>query len=123
MLLLQFLNPVDVGYSDGSQWIITVVSILFSGGLGGFITLKFTKQKAQADAMASVQDVYQETITDLRTDKTLLKEERDQARADFTALAQTVEQNTKDIEAMKREKEEMKPNLCFNKKCPTRVAV
>lgn len=106
---------------DFTQIIITLLGVLFAGGISSFFTLKFTKQKAQADAMLSVQDVYQETIVDLRADKTILKEERDQARNDVTEIKKMVEQNTKDIEiikaenkAIKAENEALKKNICSN---------
>ncbi len=106
---------------DFTQIIITILGLLFAGGLSSFFTLKYTKQKAQADAMLSVQDVYQETIIDLRADKTILKEERDQARSDFDEIKKMVEQNTKDNEMIKsenkrikEENEELKKNVCSN---------
>lgn len=119
---------------DFTQIIIAVISLVSAVGLSSFFTIKFTKQKAQADAMASVQDVYQETITDLRQDKTLLKEERDQARNDFKLIAEKVEQNSRDIEAIKRENadikaenaiikaenEALKGSLCKNMDCKNR---
>ena len=43
------------------------------GGLLSFLTAKWTKMTAQANAMKEWQGVYQETITDLRGDKELLK--------------------------------------------------
>jgi hypothetical protein len=106
---------------DFTQIIITGLGILFAGGISSFFTLKFTKQKAQADAMLSVQDVYQETIKDLRDDKTILKEERDEARSNFAEVIKTVEKNTEDIETLKREKSILKKGICLKKGCSERV--
>ncbi|MCS2388836.1 hypothetical protein NXV57_15270 [Bacteroides thetaiotaomicron] len=39
----------------------------FLSTITGFVTLKYTKKQAEAKALSSVQDVYQELIADLRT--------------------------------------------------------
>ena len=47
-----------------------IMVFLFGGGLVGtataFVTIKYTKKRAEADAMKAMQDVYQEMITDQR---------------------------------------------------------
>lgn len=64
------------------------------GGLLSFLTAKWTKMSAQANAMKEWQGVYQETIKDLRGDKDLLKFE-------ISDLRIIVEKNTHDIEELK----------------------
>lgn len=64
------------------------------GGLLSFLTAKWTKMTAQANAMKEWQGVYQETIKDLRGDKELLKIE-------ISDLRIIVQKNTADIEELK----------------------
>lgn len=63
------------------------------GGMLSFLTAKWTKLSAQANAMKEWQGVYQETINDLREDKRIMKD-------DIRELHAIVEQNTKDIEEL-----------------------
>lgn len=58
-----------------SQHLDTVLAFLTGGGVLSFATLKFTRKQAEADAMKAVQEVYQETIKDLREDKELMGKE------------------------------------------------
>lgn len=51
------------------------VSLVVGGGLTAIITSRSIRQKAKADAMMSVQDVYQETISDLRQDRLSQRED------------------------------------------------
>ena len=51
-----------------------IVTAVTSGSLSWLVTIKFTRKQAEADAMKSVQDVYQELIKDLRTSNSSLKE-------------------------------------------------
>ena len=54
-----------------------IMVFLFGGGLVGtataFVTIKYTKKRAEADAMKAMQDVYQEMITDQRIETMDLK--------------------------------------------------
>lgn len=52
-----------------------LLGFVTGGGLLTVVTYKSTRTKANADAMKAVQDVYQETIRDLRQEKELLKKE------------------------------------------------
>lgn len=52
-----------------------LLGFITGGGLLTVVTYKSTRTKANADAMKAVQDVYQETIRDLRQEKELLKKE------------------------------------------------
>lgn len=71
------------------------------GGLATFATIKYTRKTAQADAMKSVQDVYQETIQDLREDKKLIKLENSAMRDQISKLDKIVKQNCADIRQLK----------------------
>lgn len=67
------------------------------GGLAAVCTVKYTRKTAQADAMKAVQDVYQETIKDLREDKELIKKENSEMRLHVLELEKKVQQNCADI--------------------------
>lgn len=71
-----------------------ILTFLGGGGLISWATRKYTKKSAEANAMKEWQDVYQETIKDLRSDKDILKEE-------ITDLRLIVNKNTLDIEELK----------------------
>lgn len=64
------------------------------GGLASLISIKYTRKTAQADAMKAMQDVYQETIQDLRNDKEEMKKE-------IAELKKEVHQNSEDIKTLK----------------------
>lgn len=72
----------------------SLFAFITGGGLLTIVTAKYTRKSAQANAMKEWQDIYQETIKDLRTDKDLLKE-------DIADLRKVVDQNTLDIEELK----------------------
>ena len=76
--------------------------LFFSGGgLAAVFTIKYTRKTAQANAMKAVQDVYQETIQDLRSDKEIMKKENLEMRDQISSLKKTVEQNCIDINELK----------------------
>ena len=78
------------------------ILLFFSGGgLATVFTIKYTRKTAQADAMKSVQDVYQETIQDLRSDKEIMKKENLEMREQISSLKKIVEQNCIDINELK----------------------
>lgn len=58
-----------------SQNLDTLLAFVTGGGLLSFATLKFTRKQAEANAMKAVQEVYQETIKDLREDKAEMNKE------------------------------------------------
>ena len=74
-----------------------IILFISGGGLATLFTVKYTRKTAQADAMKAVQDVYQETITDLRKDKELMKEESTEFRKKIELMQKEIEQNTRDI--------------------------
>lgn len=71
-----------------------IILFITGGGFAGIFTLKYTRKTAQADAMKAVQDVYQETIQDLRADKEEMKKE-------IAELRKEVYRNTEDIKTLK----------------------
>lgn len=64
------------------------------GGLASLVSIKYTRKTAQADAMKAVQDVYQETIRDLRSDK-------EEMRLEIAELKKEVYRNSEDIKTLK----------------------
>lgn len=87
--------------------ISTLVTACCSGSLVWLFTVKYTRKQAQADAMKSVQEVYQTTIQDM-------KQERTELKAEIRELKKEVAGNTLDIK-------EMKPFLCYRRGCGDRL--
>ena len=63
-----------------TQNLETLLAFITGGGLLSFATLKFTRKQAEANAMKAVQEVYQETIKDLREDKAEMNKEIQELR-------------------------------------------
>jgi precorrin-3B methylase len=63
-----------------------ILLFVSGGGLAAVFTVKYTRKTAQADAMKAVQDVYQETIQDLRSDKEIMKKENKEMRDKISSL-------------------------------------
>lgn len=86
--------------------ISSLISAIGSGGFVWLFTIKYTRKQAEADAMKSVQDVYQTLVADLKTEREELKES-------ICELKETVAKNTNDIQRMR-------PNLCGKRQCRDR---
>lgn len=61
--------------TDMMEYIEVIVSFVVGGGLTTVLTGPSIKARARADAMKSMQDVYQEMITDLRNNNEANKRE------------------------------------------------
>jgi len=83
-----------------TTYIDPVITFVVGGGLASVLSARYVRKTAQADAMKSVQDVYQETIQDLRSDKEIMKKENIEMREQITILKRIVEQNCKDIQKL-----------------------
>lgn len=83
-----------------TNYIEPILAFITGGGLLSFLTMKFTRKQAEAEAMKAVQDVYQETIKDLREDKELIKKENTDMRLQITELEKKVKQNCIDIKEL-----------------------
>lgn len=112
-------------YDFSTQILTALVSIITAGSLTFLFTIKSTRQKARAEAMKEVQDVYQETIQDLREDKNILKEEKTDLLAEITDwkekyvnLTVIVNRNTKDIDQLKIK---AKKEQCLRFDCKERI--
>ena len=119
------------------EFIIPILTLLAGGGLGWIVTIKSTKKKADAEAMASVQDVYQQTIEDLNTyckdlraDRNNLRADRDEMRRKNQELEDKVhaqqdeiEEVKKDMSRLRREVDSMRPFLCSRPNCDRRMLI
>lgn len=82
----------------------TIIAFVSGGGLLTVITARATKKQAEAQAMKAVQEVYQETIKDLRSDKDAMRDENLEMREELAKLRKTVNDITRDLRALKRDR-------------------
>lgn len=72
-----------------------ILVFLFGGGLVGtataFVTIKYTKKRAEADAMKAMQDVYQEMITDQRTYIQSIKKDKEDSENRWVSKVESLE--------------------------------
>lgn len=80
----------------------TLIAFVTGGGLLTVLTVRATKRQAEAKAMRAVQEVYQETIKDLREDKTLMKKENDLFREKVQVLQDEFNKITLELAALRR---------------------
>lgn len=103
-------------------------TFLLGGGLlstiTGVITLKYTKKQAEAKALSSMQDVYQELITDLRSYNTELKKDKEESDRKLSERILKLEDKQaaqeKKIAGNEREIEDLKRFKCTNLSCNNR---
>jgi hypothetical protein len=124
--------------------IISIATLLLGGGGGAFFTWKWQKAKAKAEAVGAdasaakeLQDVYQQLITDIKTDRdeqkayiqelkedrTHLRQDRDELRKRQDALEDSVRSLQGDVARNGRMVECMRPFLCGRQGCPDRMSV
>ncbi len=81
-----------------TETIITaIITALCTGGLTWLFTLRYTRKQAEADAMKSVQEVYQELIEDMKNDRKELKQRIDDVESQYRELQQKCNEMEKDI--------------------------
>ena len=104
------------------DYIIPILTLLAGGGLGWIFTITATRKKADAEAMASVQAVYQQTIddlnkycNDLRADRNNLRADRDEMRKKNMELERKVQAQEKEILEMKEEMLRLKEEIAAMK--------
>lgn len=88
----------------------TLIAFITGGGL---LTVLTTKKQAEAKAMRAVQEVYQETIKDLRVDKDLMKRENDDLR-------QRVQQLQNEVSKISLELADLRKYRCTVADCQLR---
>lgn len=91
----------------------TALSAILTGGVTWFFTIKFTRKQAEADAMLSVQNVYQELIQDL-------KDERTENRKEISAFKKTISDLNKRVQKTEEELKKVTPFVCWDKMCKLR---
>jgi len=128
------------------ETIISIVGLLLGGGgIGGFFTYRYTKRKERAEASTSEagaakewQDVYQQIVSDLKSDrdeqKTYiqelkddrrhLREERDDLRKRQDDLDDRIWNLQREVQRTTKLVEQMRPFLCQRAAvCKLRVPV
>lgn len=128
-----------------AESIIGILGMLFGGGaLGGICTWRWQRRKAKAeaktaevDAAKELQDVYQQLIADIKTDRDEqkayinelkedrrhLREERNELRDRQDKLEETVRGLQREVARNGRMVELMRPLLCGREGCIQRVPV
>lgn len=131
--------------------IISIASLLVGGGGGAFFTWRWQRAKAKAEAKEAeaeaqsaevsaakeMQDVYQQLIADIKTDRdeqkayiqelkddrTHLRQDRDDLRKRQDTLEETVRTLQDDVARNGRMVKCMRPLLCGRRGCPDRMDV
>ncbi|MCA6042157.1 hypothetical protein KFX61_15160 [Bacteroides thetaiotaomicron] len=107
-----------------TETIITaIITALCTGGLTWLFTLRYTRKQAEADAMKSVQEVYQGLIEDLKNDRQELKKRFDEVDNKYKEVLQKCNEMEKAIRRNTRAMDTMKPFLCGVKNCPHRESI
>ena len=123
--------------------IISIASLLLGGGgIGGFLTYRYTRRQAEAEseqaeanATKEVQDIYQQMIDDvkkdrddqrsyieeLKADRQALRDERDQLRARLETLDAQVRDLQDKMARTGRRIESLTPFLCGRIGCELRI--
>lgn len=124
--------------------IISIFTLLVGGGGGAFFTWRWQRKKAkaeaktaEADAAKELQDVYQQLIADIKTDRDEqkayiselkddrrhLREDRDDLRKRQDELEEQVRQLQKNVARNGRMVDCMRPFLCGRERCAIRMPV
>ena len=124
--------------------IISIATLLLGGGGGAFFTWRWQRKKvkaeaktAEADAAKELQDVYQQLVQDIKTDRDEqkayigelkedrrhLRDERDELRKRQDDLEETVRNLQFQVARNCRMVEFMRPFLCGREGCAIRVPV
>ena len=125
--------------------IVSIIGLLAGGGgAGWWLTWRYTRRKEQAEAVGAeataakeLQDVYQQLINDIKTDRDEqkayiqelkedrrhLREDRDDLRKRQDTLEETVRSLQRDVARNGRVVECMRPFLCGRENCQIRVPV
>jgi ABC-type transporter MlaC component len=82
-------------------YLMPILTFIGGGGAVYLINWRSIKKQAEAEAMKVVQDVYQQTIADIKADKEDMKRDNADMKIKVSELQKEVYQNTKDINALK----------------------
>ena len=127
-----------------TEIIIALIGILTGGGVTGVVAWRASIRKAEgeatqteAEAMKSVQDVYQQALTDqqqyikqLRKDRNQIVSDREEIRRDNDGLRKRLNELDKKIRLLEKNVDRnnklvtaMRPFLCGRLDCPNRTNV
>ncbi len=103
-----------------------LITALCSGSLSWLATVKWQRKDAEAGALAHVQDIYQEIITDLNEDRRKLAEDRKalvaenaELRREFFGLKSRFDEMQAKVEATERFVRTISPWACsLARTCP-----
>lgn len=119
-----FAEKQDMDPILKQQLLAFILGGSFLSTITGFVTLKYTKKQAEAKALSSVQDVYQELIADLRADKLAMKKDKEESETRWTTRIEKLENNqqSQDKKIADNEKEiaDLKRFKCINLSCNNR---
>ena len=122
--LYTFAEKQDMDPILKQQLLAFILGGSFLSTITGFVTLKYTKKQAEAKALSSVQDVYQELIADLRADKEAMKKDKVESETRWTIRIEKLESNqqSQDKKIADNEKEiaDLKRFKCINLSCNNR---
>ena len=132
---------MEITFSD----ILSIITLLAGGGgIGWWFTWRYTRRKEQAEAVTAeasaakeLQDVYQQLINDVKTDRdeqkayiSELKEDRRHLRQDRDELRERQDKLEEQVRGLQFEVARnsrmvafMRPLLCGRQGCADRVAV
>jgi len=102
------------------EWIGYVVSAICSGGIAWIATIKWTRKQAEADALKSMQDVYQELIEDLKVDREDLKRDNGALRNTLRELQDRISALENAMKESERKMDAMRPFMCSVTDCKNR---
>lgn len=116
-----YLCNDNANVTDMMEYIELIVSFVIGGGLTTVLTGPSIKARARADAMKSMQDVYQEMISDLRNNNEANKREmNEEIRALHMKIdeqATTIGTNSKEISHLNGV---ISHYVCYNDSCVKR---
>ena len=103
--------------------IIAILTLFIGGGGGAFFTWRWQRKKAkaeaktaEADAAKELQDVYQQLVQDIKTDRDDLRKRQDE-------LEESVRSLQREVARYGRMVASMRPFLCGRSNCPNRMPV
>ena len=119
-----------------TEIIIALIGALTGGGLTGVFAWRASRKKAEADAMKSVQEVYQQTLEDqqkyisqlrdtrdhLVTDREEMRRENNELRKRLNEMDDKVRQLEHDVARNGRVVANLRPFLC-GRVCKNRINV
>lgn len=116
-----YLCNDNANVTDMMEYIELIVSFVIGGGLTTVLTGPSIKARARADAMKSMQDVYQEMISDLRNNNEANKREMNEEiralHAKIDEQATTIGTNSKEISHLNGV---ISHYVCYNDSCVKR---